>query len=191
MTNGPDKGAGIAIGLVLGLTLLISIEALSLFYFWRSNEELHEVVDQIESANNQTEKYASALKEAAPRIAGMYARLNDSIVQTSSGDAELPIPGQKSRVQEQPKPVRAWQAYGFLVAPAQQDKKESSVSFQIASDDLEFHRVVPALVEQENSNAFLFVDRLVLTRPTETGPFAISPTPIKTRMVIRILTAPR
>ena len=40
-----------------------------------------------------------------------------------------------------------------------------SVSFEVGSNHLELHRLIPFLAEQENSNAFLFIDKLDLARP--------------------------
>jgi hypothetical protein len=45
------------------------------------------------------------------------------------------------------------------------------------------------LAEQENSNAFLFLDRVYLSRPISVPPFSIDPTYLDVRLTVRILSA--
>ena len=54
-----------------------------------------------------------------------------------------------------------------MVKSFQEGHRETSVSFEVGSNHLELHRLVPFLAEQENSNAFLFVDKLDLVRPVD------------------------
>ena len=51
------------------------------------------------------------------------------------------------------------------------------------SNHLELHRLLPLLAEQENSNAFLFIDKLDLTRPDEIPAFSTNPTGLQTRLL--------
>ncbi|MBV9671987.1 MAG: hypothetical protein JO076_04080 [Verrucomicrobia bacterium] len=171
------------------MALPLAVELFSTGALWKSNEQLHDETDRLEDANAQNEKYVSELKIAAPKISGIFTRLNDSVVRVKSIEGKLPIPGQKPAIQEQPKTVRAWQDYGFSVIPQGTANRESSVCFQIVSDQMEFHRVIPALAEQENSNALLFIDKLTLIRPAKITAFALTPVALKTRFTVRLLTS--
>jgi hypothetical protein len=76
---------------------------------------------------------------------------------------------------------------GVIVHPGKAIPGESSAIFEAGSSRLEFQRLIPLLAEQENSNAFLYFDRLLFSRPAATPPFSESATYIEARFSIRIL----
>ena len=78
-----------------------------------------------------------------------------------------------------------------MVKSFQEGHRETSVSFEVGSNRLELHRLVPFLAEQENSNAFLFVDKLDLVRPLAIPSFSMNPAGLETRLLIRVLSGPK
>jgi hypothetical protein len=77
---------------------------------------------------------------------------------------------------------------GLKDVPSGAAHSESSVGYQLGSDQLEFHRLVPLIAQEENSNVFLFIDHLEFTRPKATGPFSMTPTALQTRLTARMFT---
>jgi hypothetical protein len=63
--------------------------------------------------------------------------------------------------------------------------------FEAGSNNLELHRLLPFLAEQENSNAFLFLQRVDLARPAGVPAFSMNPTALETRLLIRVLSGPK
>ena len=111
----------------------------------------------------------------------VFTRLNDGIARVASTEGRLPTPGQDPKSNSQgpdPRLAQRLREYGLVVTSLPEVRRESSVSFQVASDHLELHRLIPLLAE-ENSDAFLFVDKLDLVRPLQVPAFSMSPTGLK------------
>jgi hypothetical protein len=89
------------------------------------------------------------------------------------------------------KVAKSLREYGLAVRPVPEGRQETSIGFEVDSNDLELHRFVPLLAQQENSNAFLFVDKLDLVRPVGIPAFSMNPTGLETRLQIRVLTGPK
>jgi len=128
------------------------------------------------------------LKALQPHITAMFARLNDAVFnpriteQTSGRPRLRPLNGF-----ERPSAIQAFADAGVVVQPGRSTLGESSAIFEAGSSRLEFQRLIALLAEQENSNAFLYLDRLLLSRPAAIPPFSELPTYIDARFSIRIL----
>jgi hypothetical protein len=183
-----------AILMTLVLVAIVLVEAVSLISFWRSNDELRTVNGQLEGANRQTVGHISELRSSAEKIAATFTRLNDGIVRVSGSDGRLPVSGRSPKegadVAEN-RIEKAIRDYGLVVTPVDGTRHESSITFEAGSNRLELHRLLPFLVEQENSNAFLFLERVDLVRPAEIPAFSMNPTGLEARFLFRVLSGPK
>jgi hypothetical protein len=183
-----------AILMTLGLGAIVLFETVSLISFWRSNDQLRIANGQLEAANRQTIRHISELRSSAEKIAATFTRLNDGIVRVSGGDGRLPVSGRSPK--EGPdlaenRIEKAIRDYGLVVEPVDGTRHESSITFEAGSNRLELHRLLPFLVEQENSNAFLFLERVDLVRPAEIPDFSMKPTGLEARLLFRVLSGPK
>jgi hypothetical protein len=182
-----------AVALTITLLLVVAIEVLYLDNFWRSNEENRRIDDQVEAINAQTQRHIAELHSTAQKIGVIFTRLNEGIERVPTTEGRLPTPAQEPKSNSSPAsdsrvagPLRE---YGLEVTS--QDLRESSLSFQAGSNHLELHRLVPLLAELENSNAFLFVDKIDLVRPLRIPAFSTSPTELETKFSMRVLAGPK
>ena len=77
---------------------------------------------------------------------------------------------------------------GLTAVPSGTVRSESSVGYQLGSEQLEFHRLVPLIAQEENSNVFLFIDHLEFVRPKAAGPFSMKATALQTQLTARMFT---
>ena len=144
----------------------------------------------LEQGNQRLSLEISALKDNRSRIDAFYLRLRDAIYrrQTSPG---LPEPlGHALKddgTDEEPDSVRRLQDGGVITQLTRTNPGEMAVIYEAGASRLELHRLIPLLAEQENSNPFLFIDRLSLSRPAGVVPFASEPTYLETRFTARLL----
>jgi hypothetical protein len=170
---------------------LVSSEAICLENLWRKNSESRAANDQQEQLNRQMERHVSELKTATDKIAAVFARLSDGIIRTAGVDGQFSLLGHSLKQDPGPTYNRVAESirqYGLVVRPIAPGPHERSVRFEAGSNNLELHRLVPILAEQENSNAFLFVDKLELTRPAVVPAFSMNPTGIEARFEFRVLS---
>ena len=198
MTSSTDPSVrqdpGSAVALAVLLLAFLAVEAAYLEDFWKRNEASHKANEQQEAGNSQMRRHSAELRAAAQKISATFARLNDGIVRVTSIAGRLPIPGRsaKDNLEYADSTVaKSLQEYGLVVKALQDGRRETSVSFEAGSNHLELHRLIPFLAQQENSNAFLFVDKLDLVRPVEIPAFSLHPTALQTRLLIRILSGPK
>jgi hypothetical protein len=141
--------------------------------------------------NERMRAEIQGLKAIQPKISAMFVRLNDAVFnprvtergQTSGLSRVRPPNGD-----ERPSAIQMIADAGVVVHPGRPIAGESSAVFEAGSSRLELERLISLLAEQENSNAFLYLDRLILSRPGATAPFSETPTYIEARFSIRILT---
>jgi len=198
MTNKSESGArrdpANAVVLAVALMAVISSEAMCLENLWKRDEEARRANDQLEASNLQTERYIAELRSAAQKIRATFTRLNDGIIRVDKIEGRLPTPGRNPRVMPEyadSRVAKSLRENGFTVKPLQEGHREPSVSFEVGSNHLELHRLLPFLAEQENSNAFLFIDKLDLVKPVEIPAFSMNPTGLETRVLIRVLSGPK
>ncbi len=179
-----------AVALTVALLVVIATEAVYLANFWRSNEEVRKLNNQAEASNSQTQRHIVELHSATQKIGVVFMRLNDGIARVASTEGRLATPGQDPKSNSQgpdPRLAQRLREYGLVVTSLPEVRRESSVSFQVASDHLELHRLIPLLAEEENSDAFLFVDKLDLVRPLQVSAFSMSPTGLEAKFSMRVL----
>ena len=183
-----------AVFLAIALTAIVAIEAVYLQGFWKRNQDLRQTNSQLESSNSQMQRHIAELRLATQRIGAIFARLSDGMLSVAGIEGRLPIPGHSPKgisPYTESKVAKSLRECGFLVSAFQEGRRESSVTFKVSSNQLELHRLIPLLAEQENSNAFLFVDKLNLVRPGQTPAFSMNPVGLETELLIRVLSGPK
>jgi hypothetical protein len=183
-----------AVVLAVALLVFISIEAMYLDDFWKRDEESRKANDQLETANSEMQRHIVGLRSETQRINATFVRLNDGIVRVSGIEGRLPIPGHSPNSNpeyDDSKVAKSFREYGLVIKSVQEGHHETCASFEAGSNHLELHRLLPLLAEQENSNAFLFFDKLDLVRPSEIPAFSMNPTGLETRLLMRVLTGPK
>lgn len=192
--SGVRKDPRSAVVLAIALLAAISIEAMYLEDFWKRGQEARQSNGQLDGANSQMQRHLVELRSSAQKITAIFTRLNDGIIRVAGSEGRLPVPGQnpKSNLEYgDSKVAKSLQEFGLLVKSFQEGHHERSVTFEVNSNRLELHRLVPFLAEQENSNAFLFVDKLDLIRPLAIPSFSMNPAGLETRLLIRVLSGPK
>jgi hypothetical protein len=188
------KGPGSAVALALALLAVLSIEAVYLEDFFKRNEESRKANEQLEAGNLQIQRHIAELRSATQKISATFTRLNDGIIRVAGIEGRLPIPGRNPKGNPEyadSKIAKSLREVGFVVNSLQEGRRETSITFDVGSNHLELHRLVPFLAEQENSNAFFFIDKLNLARPVEIPAFSINPTRLEARLLIRVLSGPK
>jgi hypothetical protein len=177
--------------MTLVIIVLFAGEMLWLYGWHGANEALYLSNIRQASQNWLDQRKITDLKAAAARINGLYLRFQDPIV-AGQNVQQLPSLDHHGARQNGPEPVaiQDFVKAGFAAVPGTKRRHESSVVFELASNQLEFHRVVPLFAQEENSNVFLFIDHLELLRPKTTAPFSEHPTALQSRLRVRMLTSP-
>ena len=189
MTDTPKPQSAMLMALVI--IMLFAGEIFWLYGWQGANEALYLSNIRQASQNWLDQRKITDLKAAAGRINGLYLRFQDPIV-AGQNVQQLPSLDHRGARQNSPEPVaiQDFVKAGFAAVPGTRRRHESSVVFELASNQLEFHRVVPLFAQEENSNVFLFIDHLELLRPKTTEPFSEHPTALRSRLRVRVFTSP-
>jgi hypothetical protein len=192
--SGMRKDPRSAVALAVALLAAMAIEAIYLENIWKSGEEAHQSDGQLDAGNGQMQRHIAELRSSAQKITAIFTRLNDGIIRVAGIEGRLPVPGHNPKSNSEygeSKVAKSFQEFGLVVKSFQEGRREMSVSFEVGSNRLELHRLVPLLAEQENSNAFLFVDKMDLVRPQAIPSFSMNPAGLETRLLIRVLSGPK
>jgi hypothetical protein len=172
--------------------VLLGIEA---FWVCRMRAATDELVRQNQAQRVLNERFRSeihGLQLSQAKVSAMYVRLNDAIVGPKGLEGTRGRAAANSRLPELdrcPFPIQQLAEAGAVIQPTRPSAGEAALTYEAGSSRLEFQRLVPLLAEQENSNAFLYFDRVFLSRPNATQPFSRDPTYIDARFSIRILSS--
>jgi hypothetical protein len=175
--------------------LVFGILSLELFCVLRINSGSDALLNQNliqRQANERMRVEIQGLRATQQKISAMFVRLNDAVFNLKTAEAERT--SGRSRIRslmgdERPSAIQAIADGGVVVQPGRPTPGEASAIFEAGSSRLEFQRLIPLLAEQENSNAFLYIDRIIVSRPAATPPFSELPTYLDTRFSIRILAS--
>lgn len=175
--------AWIVIALVLALLLC---EGASLVSWVRANAALEQDNGLLREELTRTKARTEELHTNEALIKALYTRLNDAVVVRSR---ELPLlaPRLTQKASAEPPVVKAFRESGCQVASKPNELGNMSVTYVLVSHGTEFHRLVPLIAQQENSNSFLVVDKLVLERPATTPAFSDKPTALDCDLSVRLL----
>jgi hypothetical protein len=182
-TTANPRVAWIVIALVFALALG---EGAWLVSMARSNAALEQEGGRLTQSLARTRAYTEELRSNEARIKILYARLKETAAVRSSGD--LPLPEPRTKQTAEPPVVKAFRQNGWRLIAAQTELGNLSVTYAAQSDRLEFHRLVPLIAEEENSNSLMVVDSLALRAPDSTPPFSLQPTALNAQLSLRILT---
>jgi hypothetical protein len=176
--------------MALVIVALLAGEMFWLYGWHGANEALYLSNIRQASQNWLDQRKITDLKAAVARINGLYLRFQDPIV-AGQNVQQLPSLDHGGARQNSPEPVaiQDFVKAGFAAVPGTKRRRESSVVFELASNQLEFHRIVPLFAQEENSNVFLFIDHLELSRPKTTEPFSEHPTALQSRLRVRMFTS--
>jgi hypothetical protein len=175
--------AWIVIALVLALVLG---EGALLWEKARANAALEQEAGQLRETLARTKAHTEDLRANQERIKALYARLNDAIV-VRSRELQMLAPQPKQKPPAEPPVIKAFRDSGYQVVSSPNQLGNMSVTYAVVSHGTEFHRLVPLIAQQENSNSFLVVDKLVLDRPTATPAFSENATALDTQLSVRLL----
>jgi hypothetical protein len=148
---------------------------------------------QQETANNHLEGEIEGLRVSKARIEALYTRLSDTMI-ASRGTSSLHVNSTPTALLNgdsssfEAAGIAGFTQAGLIVQPVRVPNGEMSIIYEAGTAGLEFHRLVPLLVEQENADLFLYFDKVLLTRPPSIPPFSTDPTYLDTRLTVRMLT---
>jgi hypothetical protein len=174
---------------IVGVLIILTGEVLWLWQLSRANSQLEQDNGRLRENLQRIKAHTDELRTNEPRIKAIYTRLNDAVVIRKAGD-RLPSPGAAIRSQKttgEPPVIRAFRENGCDVVYSPNELGNLSVTYALGSTGIEFHRLVPLIAQEENSNSFLVVDSLELTRPEGTAPFSQKPTALNAHLVLRLL----
>ncbi|MBV8142683.1 MAG: hypothetical protein JO279_00345 [Verrucomicrobia bacterium] len=179
-----------AIWLAIFILALFGVEIYWIYGWHRSNEELYLTNIRRGSQNALDLRKIVDLRAAAVRINGLYLRLHDPSASPSPNAQQLPplVSGIRQNAPE-PMVIQDFLKAGFSKMPSAAMRPEASIGYELRSNQLEFHRLVPLIAQEENSNAFLFLDHLEFIRPKTTEPFSPRPTALQARLTARMFTS--
>ena len=179
-----------------GIGLLVfGFISLELFCILRMNKGSDALLNQNviqRQENERTRLEIQGLKAMQQKISAMFVRLNDAVFNIRIMEAERTSSLSRLRSltgDERPSAIQMIADAGVVVHPGRTNPGEASAIFEAGSSRLEFQRLIPMLAEQENSNAFLYIDRIIVSRPAATPPFSELPTYLDARFSIRILAS--
>jgi hypothetical protein len=181
----------------LAAVVLLGVETFIILHSRSGLEDLI-VANQLQAqANQRLQEEINGLKLSRAKIEVLFNRLNESIVKTKSpesgrssvgGSAGRSLLINRETIDQDPAVVSRMTEMGIVTQPSRVVIGEAGQAYLAGSSTLEFNRVVSLLAELENSNPFLYFDRVVLTRPSSVPPFSDRPTYLDGRFTFRLMS---
>ena len=171
---------------------ILSLELLCVLRINRGSDELLNQNLLERQANERMRTEIQGLRTMQQKISAMFVRLNDAVFNLKIAEAERTSGRSRLRSltgDERPSAIQMIADAGVVVQTGRPTPGEASAIFEAGSSRLEFQRLIPLLAEQENSNVFLYIDRIIVNRPAATPPFSELPTYLDARFSIRILAS--
>jgi hypothetical protein len=143
--------------------------------------------------NDRQRADIEGLKANQTKISAMFVRLNDAVFNAKANETVRGQIGDRRTArqmqpEERPAAIQLLTDAGAIVQTGRSVGGEPSLIFEAGSSRLEMERLIPLLAEAENSNAFLYLDRLFVSRPAATQPFSLNPTYLDARFSVRVLS---
>jgi len=176
-------------------SVLLGAEAICLSRMTTAADELARQNQAQRLLNGRLRSEIQGLKLSQAKVSAMYVRLNDAIVGpkglegTHGPVAVNPLHSGLPDLAGRPFAIQQLAEAGAVVQPTRPSAGEAAITYEAGCSKLEFQRLVALLAEQENSNAFLYFDRVFLSRPGSTQPFSRDPTYLDARFSIRLLSS--
>ncbi len=188
------KSAPLTIALLGALVVfLLAGEILFLVRGWSDLEALR-VANQLQiQANGRLEAEIDGLKVSQPRINALFARLNESVARTrslelSQSSTNRPPTANREAIEQEPFVISRLAEMGVVTQPSRVPNGEIATIYIAGFSTLEFTRAASLIAELENSNAFLYFDKVVLNRPAAVPAFSTAPTYLDGRLTVRLLS---
>ena len=176
-------------------SVLLGAEAICLSRMTTAIDELARQNRAQRLLNGRLRSEIQGLRLSQAKVSAMYVRLNDAIVGpkglegTHGPVAVNPLHSGLPDLAGRPFAIQQLAEAGAVVQPTRPSAGEAAITYEAGCSKLEFQRLVALLAEQENSNAFLYFDRVFLSRPGSTQPFSRDPTYLDARFSIRLLSS--
>ena len=176
-------------------SVLLGAEAICLSRMTTAADELARQNQAQRLLNGRLQSEIQGLKLSQAKVSAMYVRLNDAIVGpkglegTHGPVAVNPLHSGLPDLAGRPFAIQQLAEAGAVVQPTRPSAGEAAITYEAGCSKLEFQRLVALLAEQENSNAFLYFDRVFLSRSGSTQPFSRDPTYLDARFSIRLLSS--
>jgi hypothetical protein len=176
--------------------LVVLLLAGEIFFLVRSRSDLEalRVANQLQiQANGRLEAEIDGLKLSQPRINALFARLNESVARTKSlelnqSSTNRPPTANREAIEQEPFVISRLAEMGVVTQPSRVPNGEIATIYIAGFSTLEFTRAVALIAELENSNAFLYFDKVVLNRPAAVPAFSTAPTYLDGRFTVRLLS---
>ena len=188
------KSAPLTIALLGALVVfLLAGEIFFLVRGWSDLEALR-VANQLQiQANGRLEAEIDGLKVSQPRINALFARLNESVARTrslelSQSSTNRPPTANREAIEQEPFIISRLTEMGVVTQPSRVPNGEIATIYIAGFSTLEFTRAASLIAELENSNAFLYFDKVVLNRPAAVPAFSTAPTYLDGRLTVRLLS---
>ena len=175
------------------VVLLLAGEIFFLVRGWSDLEALR-VANQLQiQANGRLEAEIDGLKVSQPRINALFARLNESVARTrslelSQSSTNRPPTANREAIEQEPFIISRLTEMGVVTQPSRVPNGEIATIYIAGFSTLEFTRAASLIAELENSNAFLYFDKVVLNRPAAVPAFSTTPTYLDGRLTVRLLS---
>jgi hypothetical protein len=175
------------------VVLLLGGEALLLIRGWSDLEDLTVATQLQIQANSRLEAELNGLRQSQARINALFVRLNESIARARSSEigrdsTNRALLANREMVEQEPFAISRMTEMGVVIQPARVPNGETAAIYMAGSSTLEFSRAVSLIAELENSNAFLYFDKVVLSRPATVPAFSTAPTYLDCRFTVRLLS---
>ncbi len=175
------------------VVFLLTGEVFFLVRGWSDLEDLR-VANQLQiQANGRLEAEIDGLKLSQPRINALFARLNESVATTRSlelnqSSTNRSPAANREAIEQEPFVISRLAEMGVVTQPSRVPNGEIATIYIAGFSTLEFTRAASLIAELENSNAFLYFDKVVLNRPAAVPAFSTAPTYLDGRFTVRLLS---
>jgi hypothetical protein len=175
------------------VVLLLAGEAFLVVRGWSGLEDLTRANQLLIQANRRLEAEINGLKLSQARINALFTRLNESVVRPKSselsrGSTNRSLLSNREAADQEPFAISRMAEMGVVTQPSRIPNGEAAAIYVAGSANLEFSRLVSLMAELENSNAFLYFDKLVLNRPAAVPAFSTVPTYLDCRFTVRLMS---
>jgi hypothetical protein len=174
------------------VVLLLTGEVFFLVRGWSDLEDLR-LTNQLQiQANGRLEAEIDGLKLSQPRINALFTRLNESVARTRSlelnqSSTNRSPAANREATEQEPFVISRLAEMGVVTQPSRVPNGEIATIYIAGFSTLEFTRAASLIAELENSNAFLYFDKVVLNRPAAVPAFSTAPTYLDGRFTVRLL----
>jgi hypothetical protein len=176
--------------------LVVFLLATEIFFLVRGRSDLEALMaaNQLQiQANGRLEAEIDGLKLSQPRINALFARLNESVARRKSlvlnqSSTNRPPTANREPIEQEPFVVSRLAEMGVVTQPSRVPNGEIATIYIAGFSTLEFTRAASLIAELENSNAFLYFDKVVLNRPAVVPAFSNAPTYLDGRFTVRLLS---